>query len=149
MSGATLGARLRTRGWRVTPQRRAVVDALDGEHVHLTADEVHRRARATLPEISLATVYNALNEMVAMGEVAEVRYTAGPARYDPNVARTHHHLLCTACGALYDVTSRDLDGTTLPEGQRRGFEVADVQVLFRGTCATCTADVSARPPSGA
>lgn len=137
MSSAALDARLRERGWRVTPQRRAVVDALEGEHVHLTADEVHRRARETRPEISLATVYNALNELVAMGEVAEVRYTAGPARYDPNVATAHHHLLCTTCGTLLDVAARDITVSPLPADDRLGFEVRSVHVLFRGTCAPC------------
>ena len=137
MSSGALGARVREHGWRVTPQRRAVVDALDGEHVHLTADEVHRRARVALPEISLATVYNALNEMVAMGEVAEVRYTAGPARYDPNAATAHHHLLCTSCGALFDVAATGIAVAPLPADERRGFEVRDVHVLFRGTCAPC------------
>jgi Fur family ferric uptake transcriptional regulator len=137
MSSAALGARLRERGWRVTPQRRAVIDALEGEHVHLTADEIHRRARAARPDVSLATVYNALNEMMAMGEVAEVRYAAGPARYDPNAATAHHHLMCTRCGALVDVAAGDIAVDPLPADERRGFDVLDVHVLFRGTCASC------------
>ena len=53
-NGPWLSERLRERGWRVTSQRRAVAEALAGEHVHLTADEVHRRARDVLPE-GLAT----------------------------------------------------------------------------------------------
>jgi Fur family ferric uptake transcriptional regulator len=137
MSSAALGPRLRGRGWRITPQRRAVVEALEGEHVHLTVDEVHRRARLALPEISLATVYNALNEMVAMGEVTEVRHTPGPARYDPNGAIAHHHLMCTTCGTLFDVAGRHVHVAPLPAGARRGFQVRDVQVLFRGTCPSC------------
>ncbi|MYU47611.1 transcriptional repressor, partial [Streptomyces sp. SID7803] len=45
--------RLRGRGWRMTAQRRVVAEVLDGgDHVHLTADEVHARAVAKLPEIS-------------------------------------------------------------------------------------------------
>ena len=48
--------RLRGRGWRMTAQRRVVAEVLDGEHVHLTADEVHSRAVTRLPEISRATV---------------------------------------------------------------------------------------------
>ena len=42
--------RLRGRGWRMTAQRRVVAEVLDGEHVHLTADEVHARAVDKLPE---------------------------------------------------------------------------------------------------
>ena len=50
--------RLRDRGWRLTAQRRVIAEAMTGDHVHLAADEVLDRARATLPEVSLATVYN-------------------------------------------------------------------------------------------
>ena len=138
MTGTTLLERLRDRGWRVTSQRRAVAEALEGQHVHLTADEVHRRARSVLPEVSLATVYNTLNELVAMGEVAEVRHSPGPSRYDPNGGSTpHHHLLCTSCGALFDVDASTIAAPSLPDGD--DFRVDAVDVLFRGTCAACRA----------
>lgn len=137
--GPSLLERLRTRGWRVTPQRRAVAEALEGEHVHLTADEVYRRARASLPEVSLATVYNTLNEMVAMGEIGEVRHAPGPSRYDPNagVMGAHHHLLCTSCGRLFDVAPASVDAPSLSAGARREFQVDAVDVVFSGTCADC------------
>jgi Fe2+ or Zn2+ uptake regulation protein len=132
----TLLDRLRERDWRVTAQRRAVAEALTGEHVHLTADEVHRRARQVLPEVSLATVYNTLNELVAMGEIAEVRHAPGPSRYDPNVGGPHHHLLCTTCGTLFDVDPAAVDAPSLT-GDHQTFRVDAVDVLFRGTCAAC------------
>ncbi len=71
--------RLRGRGWRMTAQRRVVAEVLDGEHVHLTADEVHSRAVAKLPEISRATVYNTLGELVSLGEVLEVATDRAPS----------------------------------------------------------------------
>src|ERR687897_3894142 len=86
--------RLRNRGWRLTPQRRVVAQVLAGDHVHLTAESVHALARELLPEVSLATVYNTLNELVAMGEVIPVDASPGPTRYDPNVDKSHHHLVC-------------------------------------------------------
>ena len=79
--------RLRGRGWRMTAQRRVVAEVLDGDHVHLTADEVHARAVARLPEISRATVYNTLGELVSLGEVLEVATDGRAKRYDPNAHR--------------------------------------------------------------
>ena len=132
--------RIRARGWRMTPQRRAIADALDGDHVHLTAVEIHSRAIAVLPEVSLATVYNTLNELVAVGEVAEVRYADGPVRYDPNVGpHPHHHLMCTQCGTMFDVQPRGVVDIELPSEQRRGFAVERIDVLFRGVCSSCQA----------
>ncbi|MEU9007987.1 transcriptional repressor, partial [Streptomyces sp. NPDC048551] len=95
--------RLRGRGWRMTAQRRVVAEVLDGDHVHLTADEVHARAVSKLPEISRATVYNTLGEMVTLGEVLEVSTDQRAKRYDPNAHRPHQHLVCARCGAIRDV----------------------------------------------
>ncbi|MGG8408105.1 Fur family transcriptional regulator [Streptomyces sp. 12297] len=132
-----LVVRLRQRGWRMTSQRRVVAEVLDGEHVHLTADEVHARAAQRLPEISRATVYNALGELVSLGEVAEVSTDGRAKRYDPNARYPHEHLVCSGCGLIRDVhpTGDPLDH--LPVHQRYGFEVSDAQVTYRGLCPSC------------
>ncbi|WKV70173.1 transcriptional repressor [Streptomyces sp. PCS3-D2] len=134
--------RLRGRGWRLTSQRRVVAEVLDGEHVHLTADEVHARAARRLPEISRAGVYNTLGELVALGEVAELAAHGRAKRYDPNAHRPHHHLVCSGCGLIRDVhpTGDPLDG--LPARERFGFAVSGVEVVYRGLCSSCTAEPS-------
>ena len=129
--------RLRDRGWRLTSQRRVVAEVLAGEHIHLTADAVFIRAQHLLPEISLATVYNTLNELVDMGEVLEISTGDGPKRYDPNTTAPHHHLYCVGCGALRDVTPEGTDRLTLPGSQQHGFELLDVDIVFRGRCPDC------------
>lgn len=131
--------RLRQGSWRLTAQRRAVAEVLSGEHVHLTADEVHARAVALLPEISRATVYNTLGELVAAGQVREVSLEGRAKRYDPNVAGAHHHLVCTRCGLIRDVPAAVTPADELPAVDRHGFEVRDVEVTYRGTCPGCQA----------
>jgi Fe2+ or Zn2+ uptake regulation protein len=129
--------RLRARDdWRLTAQRRVVAEVLRGDHVHLTAEAVHEHARERLPEISLATVYNTLNELVAMGEVLEVAVGDGPKRYDPNVEVRHHHLRCVRCNELLDVRATD-GRPKLPAGEDHGYEIVDVDVIFRGVCPAC------------
>jgi Fur family transcriptional regulator, stress-responsive regulator len=126
--------RLRDRGWRLTAQRRVIAEAMAGEHVHLTADEVFERARRALPEVSRATVYNTLNELVGMGELHEMTHADGRKRYDPNVGERHHHLVCVDCGQMLDVTA---DDPRLPDDQRHGFELLDIEVTFRARCPGC------------
>ena len=121
----------------MTAQRRVVAEVLAGEHIHLTADTVYSRAREALPEISLATVYNTLNELVDMGEVLEVSTGDGPRRYDPNATVAHHHLYCVGCGALLDVNPDGTDRLVLPASQQHGFELLDVDIVFRGRCPNC------------
>jgi Fur family transcriptional regulator, stress-responsive regulator len=131
--------RLRERGWRMTAQRRVVAEVLDGEHVHLTADEVHARAVARLPEISRATVYNTLGEMVSLGEVIEVTTDRRAKRYDPNAHRPHQHLVCANCGTIRDVRTTGDPLAQLPEVERFGFTVSDAEVTYRGLCPECAA----------
>ncbi|MER0448835.1 transcriptional repressor [Streptomyces sp. Edi4] len=129
--------RLRGRGWRMTSQRRVVAEVLSGEHVHLTADEVHVRAARILPEISRATVYNTLGELVVLGEIMEVSTDGRAKRYDPNAHRPHQHLVCSGCGTIRDVhpTGDPLAG--LPAEERFGFTLSGADVTYRGLCPSC------------
>src|SRR5512138_3189248 len=113
--------RLRGRGWRMTAQRRVVAEVLDGEHVHLTADEVHARAVVRLPEISRATVYNTLGELVSLGEILEVSTDGRAKRYDPNAHQAHQHLVCSGCGTVRDVRPEGDPIAALPSTERFGF----------------------------
>ena len=128
--------RLRDRDWRLSAQRRAVAQVLVGDHVHLTAEQVHDLARERLPEISRATVYNTLNELVAMGELLEVDVADGPKRYDPNVTENHDHLVCEGCQAIRDVP-RSGPPPGITEEASGGFLVTGVEVTYRGLCPAC------------
>jgi len=139
--------RLRARGWHLTAQRRAVAEVLHGEHLHLTADEIHERAVGVLPEISRATVYNTLRELVEMGEVLELSADGKARRFDPNVTETHQHLVCRGCGALFDVPSPDVSELAPPRAHRHGFTIDAVEIVYRGLCPSCQAE-PVRPPDG-
>jgi Fur family ferric uptake transcriptional regulator len=129
-------SRLRTRSWRMTPQRRVVAEVLVGDHVHLTAEEIHDLAQERLPEISRATVYNTLNELVGMDELLEVDVVNGPKRYDPNVSVEHDHLVCDSCHAIRDVP-RSRKPPPVPEGDRADYLITAVDVTYRGLCPAC------------
>jgi Fur family transcriptional regulator, stress-responsive regulator len=137
-----LVVRLRTREWRLTAQRRVIAEVMTGEHVHLTADEVFDRARRALPEVSRATVYNTLHELVAMGELLEITHADGRKRYDPNVEERHHHLVCVDCGRMLDVQA---DDPRLSEDQQHGFELLAVEVTFRARCPGCVRERTPAP----
>lgn len=131
--------RLSKRGWQMTPQRRVIAEVLSGDHVHLTADEIHEQAIHKLPEISRATAYKALTEMVALGEVAVVNVEGRARRYDPNGDRSHQHLVCERCGLIRDVHPRGSDALRLEQSDHHGFKLTGVDVVFRGLCPDCAA----------
>ncbi|GAA2324208.1 Fur family transcriptional regulator [Streptomyces kunmingensis] len=114
-----------------------MAEVLEGDHVHLTADQVHERAVLKLPEISRATVYNTLGELVNLGEVLEMPTDGRAKRYDPNARRPHHHLLCARCGTIRDVHPVGDPLADLPESERFGFTVSGAELTYRGICPAC------------
>jgi Fe2+ or Zn2+ uptake regulation protein len=128
-----LSQRFRAHGLKVTPQREAVFRALVGNDQHPTAEAVHATVTAELPNVSLRTVYQVLNDLSAMGELHALDLGLGAARFDPNVD-THHHLVCVGCGTVRDVY---VDAVQVP-ATPIGFTVDSAEVVFRGRCDDCT-----------
>jgi Fur family transcriptional regulator, stress-responsive regulator len=128
-----IASSLRERGLRVTSQRRVILAAFGQKSIHLTAEEVYDRARADLPELARATVYNTLTELVRVG-LLQVVESRGALRYDSNLDREHHHFRCLVCGNLYDVHP---DGGTKLGVSEAGFVVERTQILLEGRCPNC------------
>jgi Fe2+ or Zn2+ uptake regulation protein len=139
-------ARLRRRGWSLTAQRRVVAEVLEGGHVHLTADEIHQRATARLPEISRATVYNVLRSLTALGEILEVAAEGRAKRYDPNARDPHQHLRCERCGTIRDVHPEGERSLRLPPSERYDFALTGIDIVFRGLCPRCAGTRGATKP---
>jgi Fe2+ or Zn2+ uptake regulation protein len=95
---------LEAAGWRCTPQRLAVYDLLSHTDHHPTAEEVFLGARRLIPNISLATVYKALEALVACGLATKLTAGDGSARYDAR-AENHYHLRCLRTGTVHDLTT--------------------------------------------
>jgi len=131
-----LTERFREEGLRVTPQRQVIFRLLHGNGEHPTVEALYDAARAEMPTISLKTVYQTVHDLEAMGEVSLLDLGTGSVRVDPNVEQTHHHLICTRCNKVRDVTV-DVGALRIPRAARQGFTVADVEVHLRGVCVDC------------
>jgi Fe2+ or Zn2+ uptake regulation protein len=126
-----------SRGLKMTPQRRAIIDYMQSADHHPTADEVLQTVNREFPMTSRATVYNTLNWLKQEGMIKEV-FEAGCVRFDPNTDH-HHHFVCRKCGKVEDIEC-DLIGTvevcSLPASQKVEF----FEVTLRGLCAICQKD---------
>jgi Fe2+ or Zn2+ uptake regulation protein len=89
-------------GWRYTRQRAAVFTYLRSVDCHPTAEQVFAAVRHEIPHISLATVYKALDALVASGLAARLAAGPGPARYDGR-SEAHYHFRCEATGQVFDL----------------------------------------------
>jgi Fe2+ or Zn2+ uptake regulation protein len=135
VSVQALCERLREEGKKVTPQRRLIYQALEGNTSHPRVEDIYDKVRAIIPDISLATVYKTLRELVDMGELLEIKYDGEQSRFDPNTEQ-HNHLVCTRCGRMEDVLQH-FPGLDLNETERRGFRIKQSEVVFWGICPTC------------
>ena len=133
---AELTELFRAQGLRVTPQRQAIFGLLQADQTHPTVEALYDRARTEMPTISLKTVYQTVHDLEALGEVHVLDLGTGSVRVDPNVEDDHHHVVCTGCGRVRDV-SLATDDLRLPLRYRRDFTVDDVQVIFHGHCDRC------------
>lgn len=122
---------------KLTPQRELIFRLVFDNATHPSADAVFAAARMHMPMISLKTVYQVLNDLVALGEIHSLDIGIGAVRFDPNIS-DHHHAVCGGCGLILDVpvseTPQLLD--------ERGFVVHVVDVTFRGLCAACVASAA-------
>ena len=128
-----LRSALDANGQRYTEQRAAVYRALISTDQHPTADEVYTVVRGAIADISLATVYKALETLVSCGLAVKLSYGDDSARYD---ARTddHLHSRCLRCGTMRDVFA------SVPQPHVEvgdGFHVEGIRMEVVGYCRDC------------
>ena len=126
----------RAHGRKITAQRRCIFRALDGDVTHPSAERVHERVRREMPNVSLKTVYHALNDLAELGAISVIDVGTGSARFDPNVETAHHHMVCRSCGKVRDLAA-DFPGLKVSRRGAQGFEIDSAEVVFRGLCEEC------------
>jgi len=126
---------LKAAGVRLTPQRLAIVDVLEGNTEHPSAEALFRAVKKRYPTMSFATVYNTLEALKKADCVRELKIDSTRRRFDPNTV-PHHHLFCCSCGKIVDIhVEYRLD---LPRAISAAFEVAGNHVEFFGNCRRCS-----------
>lgn len=119
---------------KLTPQRIAILDYLEGNRSHPSAEEVYKHVSKQFPSMSFATVYNVLNTLAKQGLIKELFIDPDKKRFDPDI-HYHHHLICIRCKKIIDVEMEyQLD---LPDTAVTGFKVLSNQIQFYGICSDC------------
>lgn len=120
---------------RLTPQREAVLDAIESEPGAFTAVAIYDRARKSAPALGLATVYRTLELLRAAGSVRSLAGAEG-ATYVRCRPGHHHHLVCISCGAVEET---ELCGAPTPSvlKRRHGFRAESHELDVYGVCARC------------
>lgn len=135
---AELVARLQSAGYRLTPQRLALVHLLARDDTHPSADQIFARLRTEYPAISLATVYNTLDVLVELGEALTLDLHEGCTRYDVRRPSAHPHVVCRTCGRVADLEVGGLDAFVSEARGASAFGDLQPRIYFDGLCPDCT-----------
>ncbi len=133
-------AGLRSKGYRVTPQRERILEVFHDLPLgtHLSAEELHQRLKNAQPPISLATTYRTLHLLATLGLLRELDFAEGHKHYELNRGATdHQHLVCVACYTPIEFTGADVEDAARAVAERYGFKVLDIQLKIHGICAAC------------
>ena len=125
-------------GLAATHQREVVYEAVVASHGHHSPEQIYAAVRRRIPSISLATVYNNLRLFVERGMLREVTPHATTLRVDGNID-PHHHLVCTRCKSVQDITGDFIDLKRLARQAPGGFDLTQPLVEVFGLCQRCRA----------
>lgn len=135
---------LKQRGYKLTPQRRAILDGLvKNEGKHLTVEEIYDEVKIECPEIGLATVYRTVLLLEEMGIIYRLDLEDGCARYElvhENENHRHHHLVCSNCGKVIEVEGDLLETLEDKIESKYKFKIMDHSVKFFGLCDECQSE---------
>ncbi|GAB4484148.1 MAG: hypothetical protein OHK006_07620 [Thermodesulfovibrionales bacterium] len=124
----------RRAGLKLTPQRIAILEYLEGNTDHPSAEDIYQAVSKRFPTMSFATVYNTLAALSRKGGVLELSIDPSRRRYDPNVV-PHNHLICTSCRRIDDI---HVDfSLRVPEELKHSYEITGNHVEFYGICPAC------------
>ena len=129
---------LKQGGYKLTPQRRAVLKIIAASQNHLNPAEIYDRVKQEYPRIGIVTVYRTLEILARLGLICEVHASGSSRSYlMRRPAQHHHHLICSTCGVVVDFTECELDGLKERLSQKTGFEVEEHLLEIFGQCQDC------------
>jgi Fe2+ or Zn2+ uptake regulation protein len=127
---------LRSRGFRMTPQRMAILHVLHHAGSHLSPGEIFKEARRELPGLTEPTVYRTLEFLVENGLVHPSHSGNGHFTYQI-AGEEHHHMLCRLCGDEVEVEHSLLENLYRSLEQASGFRNIYSHLTFMGVCPNC------------
>jgi Fur family ferric uptake transcriptional regulator len=133
MSCATV---LKEKGFKLTPQRRLIVEYLHDNDAHLTAEEILNYLESRAPGVNKSTVYRTLELLEEAGCVLKSEID-GHFIYHHAEEGHHHHLVCVGCGKSVDCNENIFSGVKRTLAEKYGFNADMKHMMINGLCEDC------------
>lgn len=138
MPGEQWQADLRARGYRLTPQRQLVLEAV-ARLGHATPDDIVTAVRETARGVNISTVYRTLELLEELGLVTHTHLGHGPPTYHAATDDDHVHLVCRVCGRVTETAPSLVDDVVRNLLDTEGFRADVGHLAIFGTCRDCAA----------
>lgn len=135
-TGEQWQADLRARGYRLTPQRQLVLEAV-ASLGHATPDDIVTAVRRTATGVNISTVYRTLELLEELGLVTHTHLGHGPPTYHAATDDDHVHLVCRVCGTVSETAPGLVDGVVAELLETEGFRADVGHLAIFGTCRGC------------
>jgi len=129
---------LRASGYRVTPQRQLVLEAVTRLE-HATPEEIYAAVKQTAVGVNLSTIYRTLELLEQIGLVTHTHLGHGAHRYHLAANAQHVHLVCRVCDAIIQLEPAAVSSLVTALDSEYGFETDVRHLTVFGTCARCRA----------
>ena len=129
---------LRKHGFKITPQRLAIIDTIAGSHEHLTPAAIYERVHRDYPSIGLVTIYRTLEMLAELDLICETHAGGSCRSYlMRRPSEHHHHLICSDCGKVIDFIDCDLGELERRLSEETSFKINGHLLEFLGQCRQC------------
>ncbi len=123
--------------FRMTHQRRVILQELRNVQSHPTADDIYIMVRKTMPRISLGTVYRNLEILSEIGLIKKLVGCGSQRRFDGDI-ENHYHIRCVKCGKIDDLPEEIVTRMEIDRDRIHGYSVLDHTIQFNGVCSECS-----------
>lgn len=120
------------KGMRMTEQRRVIARVLSNSADHPDVEELHRRAHAIDPHISIATVYRTVRLFEESGIIERHDFRDGRSRYEETPDHHHDHLIDMKTGKVIEFTDDEIETLQNAIAARLGYKLVDHRLELYG-----------------
>lgn len=132
-----LNTQLSEQGYKLTRQRKAVVEVVTHAHTRLSAAEVFAKAQRVCPDLGLTTVYRTLEILEQMGVIRRVHLDDGCEGFAPASAEHGHHLICSRCQETIEFEDCNMTSLLRRVAEQTGFTIEQHWLELVGLCPKC------------
>lgn len=136
-----------SRGGRMTPQRRMILEALEANQLeHPTAEELYLLLKPQAPDLNLSTIYRTLRWLESAGLIGSCWFEKdrGQERFDLALTSEHHHFVCRICQRVIEFTTPEMEAIKTQFESDYGGVIEVASIALTGICEDCHSEQAGR-----